>query len=153
MEAPSQTVEAARLAVAFRVRHPEVALHVLLGAAPLLVADDHDAPSPEARQPANDGSVVRERAVSVQLLPLLEQVVDVLERVGPVRMARELDLLPRRQIGEELTGEATSLLFQAAELGLELAIALREAAQLLDARYELDDRLFERQHIHRGSCG
>src|SRR3546814_16718695 len=47
-----------RLAVALRARHAEVAAHLGLGVAALLVADDHHAAAVDAAEAADDGGVV-----------------------------------------------------------------------------------------------
>ena len=61
-----------RLAVPLRPRHPEAAVGVLLGVAPLLVAEHHDRPAVEAGRAADQGRIVGEEAVAVQLDVLLE---------------------------------------------------------------------------------
>ena len=84
-----------RLAVALRIRHAEVAQHHLLRRVALLVADDHHRPLAELREPADDRGVLLEEPVAEELLEVVEDVADVLERVRPVDVARELDDLPR----------------------------------------------------------
>jgi hypothetical protein len=83
-----------RLAVALGPRHAEIAVDLFLGVAPLLVANDHHRLAVEARQPADDGMVVGKGAIAVQFLEIGEDVLDVVERVGPLRMARHLGDLP-----------------------------------------------------------
>jgi hypothetical protein len=111
------------------------------------VPDDDHAPPVIPREPADDGRVVPEAPIAVQLLPVLEEKLDVVERVGAVRVARELDLLPRAEIGEELASEAARLLLEATQLGLEVVVRLGELAELLDPRDQLDDRLLEGEDV------
>ena len=86
--------EAQRLAIALGLRHAVVAAHPLLGVAALLVADQHHGSPVEARRSADDGEVVRVHAIAVQLLEVAEDEPDVIERVRPLRVARELRDLP-----------------------------------------------------------
>ena len=115
-----QLHQAPRLAVALGARHAEVAPHVLLGAAPLLVADDHHRPPAEAPHAADDRLVVAEGAIAVQLDEVLEQAADVIERERAQRMARQQHLLPRRQLGEDLALQLARLALEPADLELEL---------------------------------
>jgi hypothetical protein len=91
--------QAQRLAVALGPAHAEVARRALLGVAALLVAQHHAGLAVEARQPAHDGQVVGKVAVAVQFLEVGEDLVDVVQRVGPLRVARDLRHLPGRQAG------------------------------------------------------
>ncbi len=61
----------------------------------LLVADDHHRQVAELRQAADDRCVLVEEPVAEELLEVVEDVADVLERVRPVRVSGELDRLPR----------------------------------------------------------
>jgi hypothetical protein len=144
-----QLVHAAGLPVPLRVRLAEVSRHLLLGAAPLLVADDDHAAPAVGREAAHDRGVLGEAAVAVELLEIGEEVLDVIEGVRPVGVTRELHLLPRGEVREELAREAPRLLLQPLQLPLEAAVALGEDAQLPDAIHELDDGLLERQNV----CG
>ena len=65
-----------RLAVALRARHPEVTVQVLLGVAPLLLAEHHHALALEARQPGHDRRIVAERTVTPQLDEVRQQLAD-----------------------------------------------------------------------------
>src|SRR2546422_5789215 len=89
-----------RLPVALGIGHPEVPLRALLDVASFLVADEHDRPTVEAADPADDRRVVRAGPIAVQLDEVIEQPFDIVERVRPLGMAGELDrapdLLPRR---------------------------------------------------------
>ena len=101
----------------------------------------------EAGEPGDDRGVVAEAAVAVELAEPGEEPLDVVERVGPVRVPRELDLLPGRELGEELAREARGLLLEPAELRLERAIGAGELAQLAHAGHQLDDGLLEGQDV------
>jgi hypothetical protein len=137
------------------VRLAEVACDLLFGRAPLLVPHDHHAAPLVPGEAADDRRVVPEATVAVELLPLGEERFDVIERVRPVRVARELDLLPGAEVGEELAGDARGLVFQATELPLERTVALGELAQLAHTGDQVDDGLFEgeNERCHGGNRG
>ena len=107
-----QLHEAQGLAVSLGVRHAEVARDVLPGVAPLLVPDGHDRVALEAREPAHDGLVVAEDAISVQLDEILEEKAEQVERVGPLRMPGKLGPLPRGQAAVDLLLEALQALIE-----------------------------------------
>ena len=105
-----------RLAVAFRLRHAEVAHCAFFGVAALLVADDHAGLAVEARQAADDRQVVRIRAVAVQFVEVGEDLVHVVHRVWTLRVARDLRNLPWRELGVDVFGQLLALLGQAVDL-------------------------------------
>src|SRR5690606_25278708 len=146
-EAIGELVEPYRLAVSLGVRHPEVPLQVLLRRASLLVADDDDAPPVVAREPAHDGWVVGEAPIAVQLDEVREQALDVIERVRAVRVPRELHLLHRAQLAEDLTCELRGLLLEALELATETIVGARQLPELPDAGDELHHRAFEGENV------
>jgi len=114
----------------------------------LLLAQDHDAPAPEAAEPADDGAVLAEVAVAGQRCEVLDQAGHVVLHVRPVRMARHLGLLPGRQLGVGLAQQPLGLALQARDFLRDVdVIVVREVAQLLDLALELGDRLFKIQKI------
>ena len=110
---------AQRLAIALRPRVAEVALHLLLHVAALLVAADQDRRAVVAGEAADDGAVVGEAPIAVQLDELGEQPLDVVEQVGPLGMARHQHALPRRQAPVDLAAD----LIDAAAQAFDLAVA------------------------------
>src|SRR6185369_6175210 len=85
-----------RLAVALRVRHAEAAEQILFRVAALLLADHHHRLAVEERGTADERGIVGEMTVAVQLGPVAERALDVVERKRPLRMTRELHALIRR---------------------------------------------------------
>src|SRR4029079_2401165 len=102
--------EAQRLAVAVRARHPEVAVDLLLGVAPLLLADHHARLAVEAGETADDRRIVGVCAIAVQLAELGEHAVDVIARVRTLRMPRDLRDLPRTELAVDVLRELLTLL-------------------------------------------
>src|SRR5262249_51348250 len=119
--------------------------------AALLVADHHHLAPVEARHAADDRLVVGEGAVAGELDELVEEELDVVERERSRRMAAELHLLPRRELGEDLFLELASLLLQALDLLAKIDAAARELAQLVDLLLELDDRPLELEDLPIGA--
>ncbi len=151
--------EAERLAVALGVGHAEVAPQVLLHVAALLLADDHDGRAAQARPPPDDGLVVAEVAVPVQLDPVGEDPLDVVEGVRALRVARDVHLFQRLQV---LVRAPLQLLQLAAEdphlIGHVDAPTIGEIQKLVDLRLDLDDVALEIQmhgdrQLRRGLVG
>src|SRR6184192_1223696 len=81
-----------------------------------LMADDHARLAVEARESADDRRIVGIDAIAVQLAKVAEQRIDVIERVGPLRMTRDLRDLPGRQLAVDFPGELLALLGKARDL-------------------------------------
>ena len=85
-----------RLAVALGMGAAEEALVALLERAALLVADEHHLEVVEPGEAGADGPVVAERPVAVQLDELVEDQLDVVERLRPLADAGRPGPSPRR---------------------------------------------------------
>src|SRR5205085_8092231 len=115
-----------------------VPLRALLDVAALLVSDQRDCAAVEAAETGDERRVVGAAAVAVQLDEVLEHPLDVVERVGPVRMARELDRAPDVRVGR-LGDDPVELPLQALELaGEPRAAEERQAAEPVQPLAELD---------------
>src|SRR5690606_31037830 len=101
--------------VTFGVGHPKVAAHVLLGGAPLLVTKHHHATPVKARDPGDDGWIIFESPITVQLQELIKQETNVVQRVRTRRVARKLYLLNRREFGKHLPRQTRRAIFQTIE--------------------------------------
>src|SRR5690606_12137662 len=125
---------------------------VLLGVAALLMAEHQDLPRVEARDAADDRRVVVEAAIAVQLREVLGEEPHVVEHVRAPRVPRELHLLLRRELREDLLLELARLLVELADLGREVDGRGRQPAELGDLLLELDDRPLELedQAVRRG---
>ena len=82
----------------------------------------------------------------MHLLEVGADRVHVVERVGTLRVARDLGDLPRGELGVDLLGEVAALLRQPLDLlrDVDRGVVLHEA-QLLDLLLQLGDRLLEIQ--------
>ena len=85
-----------RLAIALWMGHPEVPPDVLIGVGALLLADDDDATVADRGQAGDDGLVVAEEAVAVELDEVVGHRADELEDPRPAEVAGELDAIPGR---------------------------------------------------------
>src|SRR5690606_20825433 len=97
----------------------------------------------EAGQAAQDGLVVAELTIAVQLHEVGEQAVDVVHEVRTLRVARDLGAHPRFQVGVGLGAHGVGLLAPGGDLGLERSAGRRQQRQLGDLGVQLGDRLFE----------
>src|SRR5262249_36633379 len=88
---------AKRLAIAFRFWHAKIPLFALPGRAAFLVAYDDAMLSVEARESRYDGRIIRESTISVDFGEPAEDQVYIVQRIGPVFVARQLDPFPRAE--------------------------------------------------------
>ena len=102
--------------------------------------------SPRKRpKPPMMAGVLAELAVAGQRHEIGDQRGDVIEAMRPLRMARDLRLLPRRQFAIEFLERLRGLAFDAVDLladGDGIAVGLQRA-QFLDLGLELGHRFFE----------
>src|SRR5262245_34372998 len=62
------------------------------------MADHHDCPPVEARQATDHGAIVAIAPIAVQLDKILTYPTHIVERVRSLRVACELDLIPRCEL-------------------------------------------------------
>ncbi len=92
-----------RFAISLGLRHTEVALNFILRVAPFLLRDDHDRFAVEIGRAANQSAVVAHLAVTVQLLKVFKNRVDVIERVRALRMTSDLNFLPGSEVAIDIS--------------------------------------------------
>src|SRR5215470_17791581 len=80
------------------IRHAKVAVDLLLGIAGLLVSDDEDLFAVEAGHTADDGRIVGETAVPMNLAPVGEDALHIVEGIWTLWMARHFSALPGVQV-------------------------------------------------------
>jgi hypothetical protein len=131
-----------RLAVALRLRHPEVPVDLLLGVAALLMSDHGHRAVLVAGEARDQGRIVTEAPVAVQLREVREQRADVVERVRAIGMTGHLCLLPGGEPGVDGAPLLAQLLAQAPGL-LLLDRVSREGGELLDALLQRQERRLE----------
>ena len=134
-----------RLAVALGVRTAEEAGGPFLVRSSLLVTDHQDLVPVQLGKPGQDGPVVAEVPVAVQLEELLEDQRQVVGRVGAVLVPGNLDRLPGIQMIVDLLGHVGQFAAQSPDFVLRFRAAVSRAYQFLQAGFEFADRLLERQ--------
>jgi hypothetical protein len=114
------------------------------------MADHHHRAPPEAGQPALDGAVVAEDAVAREGRIVVEQRGDVVAEMRPLGMARDLGLLPGRELGIGLAQQLLGARLEAGDLLRQIEVAaIGQMAQLLDLAFQLADRLLEFEQDRR----
>src|SRR5207302_6809018 len=101
-------------------------------AAALLVSDETDGAPVEAADAGDDRRIVGTRAVAVQLDPVLEQPLDVVQRVRPVLVPGELDLLPDVVPRERLGAQELDLFLHPLDLAVDAGAEEPDALQARD---------------------
>ena len=145
-ETRGQLHHAARFAQTFGRGLAEIALLALFGVAALLVADNGDGAALESGEARDNGAVVAKGAVAVNLGPVAAHRVDVVERVGPLGMARHLDFIPRREAGENFEHHVALLTFNARDLSVEVEVfGGGQTLEFLDLFFDLDQGFFKRE--------
>ena len=93
--------------------------------------DERDRATVETAQPGHDGRVVHAPAVAVQLEPVVEDPLDVVERVGPLLMPGQLDAPPDLLVAR-VRAEALELTLQ--PLGLRRQVRAAQASHAEELR-------------------
>jgi len=108
------------------------------------VADHHAALAVEAGHAADDGVVVGEAAVAVQLLEIRKHMGRIVQRVRALGVPGHLGDLPGRELGVDVLLQSLALGLQAGDLlgNVHRRVVLDEA-KLLDLLLQFGDRLFK----------
>ena len=136
--------------------HPEIVNEPFLGIRALFGADRHDAAPAETAEAADNRPVLGKSSVTRERDKLGNQPADIIEGVRPLRVARDLHFLPRRQPRICLTQQPRRRGFESADLIGDVEFAGgREVPQLIDLAFELADRPLEIEemahHFRRAS--
>src|SRR5690606_677047 len=101
-----------RLAVTLRARTTELVLETRLGVVTSLQTKYRDRLTVEPRQAGNHGIILAKCTVTCQRCKVGEQLADIVEAVRSVRMTRDLDLLPWRQLFVDISQRIARTLFK-----------------------------------------
>src|SRR5215469_3210142 len=131
--------DAKRFAITLGLRLAEIANHTLLGVLPLLRTDDRHGTAAEFSETGDQGFVVAETTVPVELDEIADHQIDPVESIGPLRMPRDLGPLPRTQVRVKLPAKLEDLTFQSLEFRVAFLTVSTETAQFLDVFLEALD--------------
>ena len=101
--------------------------------------------TPPAAKPAHaadQGLIVGELAVTAKLDEILDQSGDIVDQVRPLRMSRDLRLLPGIEVGVGLGASLGNAAAQRRDLAVESigGLALGQFRELLELGFEVGDR-------------
>src|SRR5690554_648551 len=82
-----------RLSIALGMRHSKITSHLLADRSALLLSDHRDVMTAKLRKARDDGGVVSEEAISMQLGKILKERLEMIEKIRSIGMAAQLDLL------------------------------------------------------------
>src|SRR5579864_2444408 len=116
--------DADRFAVSLGMGRAEVTVDALLHVAPLLRGDEHDFFAVEAGHAADDGGIVAEAAVSVNFAEVREDALDVVERLGALRMSRQFGLLPGAGRGVHFAAQGLDAVLELGDLPLHGSVGI-----------------------------
>ncbi len=97
------------------------------------MADDRAALPLEGGEAGDDGRVVAEVAVAVELDEVLEDALEVVAEVGPVRVTAELHLLPDREVLVDVAGQLLRSRLEALELFVDASVTTADGLHFTDA--------------------
>ena len=104
----------------------------------------HDALPAKLREAAHDRLVVAKGAITSQRHELVEQPGDIMFEVRTLRMAGDLRLLPRGQLGEGIAQQLVRLGLKFGDLRADIHRAVGgRVAQFVDPALQLGDRFLE----------
>ncbi len=110
------------------------------------MADDENRLALVERGAGDDGVIVGEAAIAVQLDEVGEQALDVVERGRARRVPRHLHALPRRQVAVEIAAHGVDAAFEPRDLLVAILAGL-ERGKRLDLLQQLADRFFEFEEV------
>jgi hypothetical protein len=150
-EAARQLDQAAGLAVAFGPRHSEIVGDSAVGVRAFLGPKNHDGAPTKPAKPTQHRRVVGERAIAGQWREPGDQPGDMVGRLGPVGMPRDLGFLPRRQFGVCRPQLAVGDGSQTSDLFCDIkTVRLRHSPEFLDLALQFGDWLFEVEEVAHG---
>ena len=104
--------EAHGLAIAFRPRHAEIMLNSCFGAGAFFLPKNADRTAAKPAETADDRGVLAKLPVARQGREIAHESLDIIAKMRPLRMPRDLRLLPGRQIGIKIGKRLLGLGFE-----------------------------------------
>ncbi len=112
------------------------------------MADDDHRPPIQARKTTDDSRIIGKQTISVQLLKIGKDSLNIIEAKGAPWVACELRYLPGRERRKHRFCELSALGLQPFNLSCDIELAvLAGVAQRLNLGFQLGDWLFEIQVV------
>jgi hypothetical protein len=129
---------------------PKLRTILSLGVAAFLLRDHHHGIAVEKCSAADNRAVVVILTITVEFLEVLADGGDVIERVWPLGVARDLHLLPRREIRVDVTPDGVDFPLDRADLAADICVRFkRTLAQLFELADEFTQWFLKLQHVGR----
>src|SRR4029077_11465298 len=116
-----------------------------------LMADNHDRPVVVCREASDDGTIVAERAVTMELEKVSEQIHAIIARAEALGLPGELGSLPGSQFAIEGMFDLCQFHPQFADLVLGSRFPRRGGCEFFDLFFDLADRFFKLEVIAHGA--
>ena len=136
------------LTIPFRARHTKIPLYLVAHLPAFLVPNHHDRLAIQAGCTTHDGLIVRITTVTVQLVEVVKDHVNVVEGIGPAGMTRQACHVPGFEVREDAFSQADTFLAQPADLVGDVDVGVvSHHAKLFNFGFKVGNRLFEIQII------
>ena len=140
--------QAQRLAITFRMGAPEIPHHVFPGVAAFLIRDHNATLLAQHRDSARHGLVVAKQTVAVQLVPIRETTLDVIECERPLGVPRDLHSLPGTEISVNFPTRRFDLRFHCLDFGIEIErMFVGMIADFLQTALQFHNRFLELERL------
>ena len=142
------------LAIAFRPGHAEIVLEPALGGVAFFLTQNGDRLTIEAAKAGLNGRVFGKLAIASHGLPFGDQRLDVIGEVRPLRMTRDLGLLPGREFFVDFHQRLVGAARQAVDLLVDAdgLIGRCKRLELGDLAFKIGYRLFEIEIRLHSTC-
>ena len=117
------------------------------------MADDHHRLIVQTGNATDNRRIVGEMPITVQFIELGEDVLDVIQGVRALRMARQTGDLPAAEVTENAFGQRRAFVLQTGNFVADVQrIVVTDQAQLFDLGLQVGDWLFEIEKIRVHKC-
>ena len=109
------------------------------------MTNDHNGPIAQTGQPAHYGMIIGKIAIPSQGGIFLEQLLDIVFTMRPIRVACHLTFAPRGELGVKLIEQGTRFFVERLGLGFNVHILIVTAhgAQLFSLAFDFCQRAFK----------
>src|SRR5690606_34281297 len=145
------------LAIAFRLGHTEIAIDFLVDAPAFFFTDNDHGAAIEPGDTPDNGLVITEMAVTVKLVKIFKNPVDIVHGVGSLGMASHFDDIPGAEVGIDGFGQASGFVLKLGDLIGDIeVIVVANQLQFFDLSFKFGNGLLKVEivqvHSFRKSC-